>query len=288
MDVTYSMISVNTGRIREKNRQDLVINYCKTFDTDFSILQETHVNFSHLHAIRELWDEQVIFSPERAQTCSVLVPAKRGAPPKEQIITDPAGRCVLFKIKNTAEAVLALYAPSGATKERRIDRQMFIRKIKKLFYKKVTQKNNLILLGDYNATLENKDRSTGDKSFCESQKELISLIMEFDLEDLSRCQNPNGSLYTQFHDRSNTYSGIDTAYTSTKFRVGVKIDHEINTFSDHFQTIVIKREPENFKKGKGYWILNCGLLQDKEYIQEIKELDRNWQTQENYFRSISE
>ena len=111
---------------------------------------------------------------------------------------------------------------------------------------------------------------------------------EFDLEDLSRCQNPNGSLYTQFHGRSNTYSGIDTAYTSTKFRVGVKIDHEINTFSDHFQTIVIKREPENFKKGKGYWILNCGLLQHKEYIQEIKELDRNWQTQENYFRSISE
>ena len=50
------MILVNTVGIRENNRRDLVINYCKELDTDFSILQETHVNFYHLHDIRELWD----------------------------------------------------------------------------------------------------------------------------------------------------------------------------------------------------------------------------------------
>ena len=60
--------------------------------------------------------------------------------------------------------------------------------------------------------------------------------------------------------------------------MSVKTDHEVNTFSDHFQTIVIKREPTTFKRGKAYWILNCGLLQDKE----------NWQTQQKDFRSIPE
>ena len=68
----------------------------------------------------------------------------------------------------------------------------------------------------------------------------------------------------------------------------VKTDHQINTFSSHFQTIVINREPTNFKRGKGYWILNCGLLQNKEYIQHIKILWENWQTQQNDLRSISE
>ena len=63
MDVIYSMTSVNTGGIKENNRLDLVINYCKTVDTDFSIFQETHVNFSHLHDIRDLLDEEVIISP---------------------------------------------------------------------------------------------------------------------------------------------------------------------------------------------------------------------------------
>ena len=83
-------------------------------------------------------------------------------------------------------------------------------------------------------TLGNKDRSTGSKNFCESQEEPMSRITKFDLEDLWRCQNPNGRLYTHFHGRSNTYCRIDSAYTSTNLRVGVKIDHEINTFSDHF------------------------------------------------------
>ena len=99
-------------------------------------------------------------SPGKTQTCVVLVIAKRTAPPIEQIITDPAGRYVFFKIKNTTDAVLALYAPSGTMKQQRIDRQMFITKIKRLMYKKITQKNNLILLGDFNTILGNKDRST--------------------------------------------------------------------------------------------------------------------------------
>ena len=54
MDVTYSTVSFNTGEIIENNRRDIVINYCKTLDTDFSSLQKTLINFSHLHDNREL------------------------------------------------------------------------------------------------------------------------------------------------------------------------------------------------------------------------------------------
>ena len=199
-------------------------------DSDFSILQKILENFSHLHDIRELWDEEVIISPGKKQIYDVLVLAKRIAPPIEQIITDPAGRYVFFKIKNTADPVLALYDSSGTMKEQRVDKQMFIRKIKKLLYRKITRKNSLTLLGGFNMTLGNKDRNTGSKGFCESQEELMSLITEFDLEDLLRRQNPNGRSYTHFHGRSNTYSRINRAYTRTNLRrVVVKIDHEISS-----------------------------------------------------------
>ena len=70
--------------------------------------------------------------------------------------------------------------------------------------------------------------------------------------------------------------------------MGVKIHHEVNTFSAHSQTVVIKREPTKFKRGNSYWILNCGLLLNKEYIQHIRKLCENWQTQQKDFRSISE
>ena len=63
----------------------------------------------------------------------------------------------------------------------------------------------------------------------------MSLITEFDLEDLWRRQNPTNCLYTHFHGRSNTYSRIDKAYTSTNLRVGAKTYHKTNGFSDNFQ-----------------------------------------------------
>ena len=43
-------------------------------------------------------------------------------------------------------------------------------------------------------TQGNKDRSTGNKGFYESQEELMSLITEFDLEDFWKCQNLNSHL----------------------------------------------------------------------------------------------
>ena len=96
MDVTHSMISVNTGGMRENNRRDL-INLCKTLETDFSILQETNKNFSYQHNVRELWDGEVIISLGKKQTCGVLALAKT----------------VSLLYKNTTDTVLVLYAPSG-------------------------------------------------------------------------------------------------------------------------------------------------------------------------------
>ena len=127
--------------------------------------------------------------------------------------------------------------------------------IKRLLYKKITCKNNLILLDSFNMTLVNKDRKTCNKNFCKSQKELMSLITKFDQEDLWRRQNPNTHWYMHFHGRSNTCFRTDRVYRRTNLRVGVKIDHKINTCSDHFQTIMIKREPTNFKRAKDCWIL---------------------------------
>ena len=214
------MISVSTGGIRENNRRDLVITYCKTLDTIFSILHQTHINFSHQHNIRELWDGEVIISPEKRQSWGALVLAKITVPPIEQITIYHAGRYVFCKIKNTTYAVLALYTPSATMKEWRIERLMFTRKVKKLLYKNLTRKNNIILLGDFNMTLGNKDRNTGNKGFCKSQEKLTSLITKFDLQKLWRRQNTNVCLYTHFHGRSSTYSRIDRAYTITNLRVG--------------------------------------------------------------------
>ena len=81
-------------------------------------------------------------------------------------------------------------------------------------------------------TQANKNRSTGGKRFYKFPEDFTSLITEFDIEDLWRRQNQNGRLYTHFHDRSDTYSCINRAWTGTNLRVGVTVNRKIDTFSD--------------------------------------------------------
>ena len=64
-------------------RRDLVIDYNKTLDTDFSIFQETHVNFSHLDSTREVGDGEVKISSGKTHNLGTLARAKRTAPPIE-------------------------------------------------------------------------------------------------------------------------------------------------------------------------------------------------------------
>ena len=130
------MISANTGGIKENNSWDLVINYCKTLNRDFPISQETHINLSRLRNISKLWDEEVIISPAKTQTCGVLVLAKGTPHPIEQIITDPAGRYVFFKIKNRADGVIAFHVPLWNNEGVAQRQTNAYKKIKKLSYKK--------------------------------------------------------------------------------------------------------------------------------------------------------
>ena len=69
-------------------------------------------------------------------------------------------------------------------KKWRIANQMFIKKIRNLLHKKIPRKTNLILIGNFNWTIGNKDKSTSEKQTCNSQEEMQGLMYEFDLEDL--------------------------------------------------------------------------------------------------------
>ena len=78
-DVMCSIISVNNGGIKENNRRDLVINYCKTLDANFSILEEAHVNICYLQDIRELgWRGHNLARKDTNLLCSS--PSKENSP----------------------------------------------------------------------------------------------------------------------------------------------------------------------------------------------------------------
>ena len=284
---SYSIISLNTGGLKTQDRLDTALQYCKNSEADFSILQETHLGPAKYNQLRNDWQGQIILAPGTVHRDGIMLLRKNSAPEIQLLRSDPKGKYLIFNIVNTNDTVVAIYAPSGILKEKRQERKLFYYRIRRLIRKYMPHGSNLILLGDFNTTLDKLDRISGENFDTDVQKELQGILNEFDLEDHWRLQNPKERVYTHYHGRTDTYARLDRAYTTTKIRTDIHIKHNINSFSDHYNSVILKRSNKDFERGKGYWILNNALLKDSVYCAEIKKLWCSWQEQKR-FESVSE
>ena len=285
---SYSIISLNTGGLRTQDRLDTALQYCKNSEADFSILQETHLGPAKYNQLRNDWQGQIILAPGTVHRDGIMLLRKNSAPEIQLLRSDPKGKYLIFNIVNTNDTVVAIYAPSGILKEKRQERKLFYYRIRRLIRKYMPHGSNLILLGDFNTTLNKLDRTSGENFDTDVQKELQGILSEFDLEDHWRLQNPKERVYTHYHGRTDTYARLDRAYTTTKIRTDIHITHNINSFSDHYHSVILKRSNKDLERGKGYWILNNALLKDSVYCAEIKKPWCNWQEQKQGFESVSE
>ena len=256
----YNIISLNSGGIRTKDRCDTALQFCRNIGADFSVMQKTHLGPNKFMEIKNQWEGEVYISPGTIFRDGILLLAKATAPKIDILKSDSKGRFIIFRVSNTNDVVANIYAPSGITREKRELRQNFFRMVNKLLDTHTNRADNIILLGDFNTTLTRIDRSSGELG--EGKTELEHLIQKFDLEDSWRLQNPKEELYTHYHGRTNTYSRIDRAYTKTQLRTNIKMNHVLNSFSDHFHAVLVERKNTQLKRGKGYWILNSALLKD--------------------------
>ena len=271
-----------------RNRRDVALNYCENQKSDFCVLQETHLNIDFYSELRDNWQGDIIIAPGTSQKNGILVLAKNTAPEITSIKTDKNGRFVFFKIKENKDAIAVVYAPSGMSKEKCEERTTFFKNLKKNLRKFLNKSDNLILLGDFNITLGDLDRMNSTNNKCCSQDELKDLLIEFDLEDKWRLQNPRERLYTHYHGATNSYSRLDRAYTSTTLNAEIKISHIINSFSDHIQSVSLDRTKIEFERGRGYWMLNTSLLKNPEFVKEIETLWEAWRRLLPSFNNIIE
>ena len=281
----YNIISLNSRGLRTKQRFDTAFQFCKNSGADFSILQETHLGPAKYNDTKNQWQGEVYISPGTTFREGILLLVNNSTPKIEILETETNGKFIIFRIVNTSDVVVALYAPSGIIREKQELRQNLFRKLRKEIGLNTTR-NDVTLLGEFNSTLNALDRSTGDLGK-EAKSELENLLQQFDLEDHRRLQNPNEKLYTHYHGRTDTYARIDRAYTSTKLRTHIKIKQVTNSFSDHFHAVFLQKNNDSLNRGKGYWILNNVLLNNN-YINAVIKLWDNWRSQKHCFHSISE
>ena len=76
---------------------------------------------------------------------------------------------------------------------------------------------------------------------CHFNYVLPKLIVDNELEDLQRKENPDSSEFTHYDRSSSTTSRIDRVYTDIKIASNIKINHTMVSFTDHCNAIFVDR-----------------------------------------------
>ena len=96
----------------------MALQFCKNSGAGFSVLQETHLGPAKYNDIKKQWQGEVYISWGTTFWDGILLLANRFAPKIEILKTDTKGRFIIFRVTNTSDVVVALYATSGIIREK--------------------------------------------------------------------------------------------------------------------------------------------------------------------------
>ena len=195
------MIYDHIGGIRDPLKQDLAPELCRNQNKVISILIETHINHDQIHHIRNNWLGSNCMSPGDSHTKGCL----RCFIWDLKVDTDPKGRFVSFKSTPSNDRVICVYAPSGYSTRKQLDRGRFFEGLQNYMENKNKGNENKIILEDFNCTMNKINRDGENKTQrlykCCSSYALSKLIVDNGLEDLWRRENPDSPEFTCY-DRS--------------------------------------------------------------------------------------
>ena len=286
------MLYANVGGIRDSEKQEIAIEFCKSQNKDICILAETHIGNEQIHKIKNNWLGPVLISPGDTFSKGLLILLHPGFPDVTEIDSDPNGRFISFKIAPSGDRVLCVYAPSGHSNREQLTRKRFFEKLSNYIDHKFEGNENKIILGDLNCTLNPMDRDERNKTQkryrCHSNFALSKLILDQGLEDLWRRKNPDTSEFTRYDRTSGTRSRIARVYTDIKIANNTKINHKMISFSDHYNALLIERLSSKTKTGKDLWLFNNTLLQNKDFVSSISNLLSSLKRKQGNFSSVSD
>ena len=220
--------------------------------------------------------EPIFFAPCDTFSKGILILLHPGFDDVTDVDTDPKGRFVSFKVAPSNDRVLCIYAPSGHSNREQLVRGRFFEGLQNYIENKTEGNENKIIIGDFNCTLDKKDRDEGNKTQkryrCHSNCALSKIVMDNGLEDFWRRENPETSEFTCCDRSSGTRSRINRVYTDKKIANNTKITHKMISFSDHYNALIINRFSSKTKTGKDLWHFNNSLLEKTAFCSNTQNL----------------
>lgn len=245
--------------------------YLKDQKADFCFLQETFSKASDEAIWRNEWGGQIYFSHGTCHSKGVCVLINRAV--KEKVTctsSDTSGRIILINItyNGLKLSLCNIYAPNDHTQQ-----LGFIQELNCLLIDKA-EIATLIVGGDWNCTLEKKDKKGGVPWRPTAYRNLVKITMDsLDLVDIQRTRHPKLNAFSYVSKALGVKSRIDfflVAKHLTKFVK--KVDIQTSIAPDHNTICLLLSWPDEHPRGPGFWKFNNTLLDDEEYTSKIREL----------------
>ena len=188
----------------------------------------------------------------------------------EIVELDTNGRYIILRLKTPGETIfniVNIYAPTDYREQINFI-ESFTKKIISL-----TDLSNLIIAGDWNATLNSIDKQGGLVwKETKYRNSLVYFMKAANLVDTYRKIHSNNRTYTYESKPLKLKSRIDFFLISGKFQHDViKVETRASIAPDHKAVFLSINLNEEFKRGPGLWKFNNTLLQDECYLQLIKD-----------------
>ena len=278
-NLKYDNICVNSFNcrgIRDKKKRDSVFHWLTTKHLGIAMLQETHSMATDELEWQKEWKGDIYYShgTNQSKGVAILLPNKINDRIKcLNIEKDRDGRLLILdcEIDNNPLLLINVYAP---TKDMGNQQLLFSENLKSKLEKHGDK--NVIIGGDFNTYLNPKvDKKGGtDEKISKYAVNILSIMEEYNLIDIYRARHPEERKFTR---RENSKSGlihsrldyflisncISSQVIKTFIDTGFKSDHSIVKLKVQFLN--------SQKRGMSYWKFNNKLLNDKTYINLIKE-----------------
>jgi exonuclease III len=266
--VMVSILSFNANGLRNVNKVQSIFNIINDRHFDIVFLQETFWDLDFINGISHLWEGKILHCCSDNSRAGVAILINKRFENNVEYVYGFNGKFVhaSFVYNNVKYNLCNVYAPNCPR-----ERHTFLCDIGR----HVSNFDNVILAGDFNATLSILDRDgRTDHQNNLAFKELTAIMENNELHDIWRRRNKGELVFSrkQVVDGILTQSRIDYFLICHNIIPHVQnVFYNDTSFSDH-ALVVLKLDLDLVERGPGVWILNNCVLLEEEYINKIKAL----------------
>ena len=275
----FSIGSLNARGLGQVEKRNDVFTWLKAKKLSIYCVLDFHCKSSLYNQYSKEWGSECVFSEGTGDSRGIAVMFSKDLEYKilhKDIDTEGNYIILDLQVFDHRFTLVAVYGPNK-------DKPNFYLSLKEKV--EAMENSSIIMCADWNVVM-NYELDTRGYKHCnnpKSRESLIQLMESLEMYDVWRERNEDNKKFTWFNKKQMARldyflitSDWMTRVLQTRISPGYRTDHSL---------ITLKLNIGNMSRGRGFWKFNSSLLQDKDYVDIVKNVIK--ETVEKYSINVN-